>query len=41
LDKAILGYETDPDFYRQSDTTLINDVAQAVGSASSLALLGA
>lgn len=41
LDRAILWYETDPDFYRQSDTTLINDVAQAVGSAASLAVLGA
>ena len=41
LDKAILWYDTDVDFYRQSDTTLINDVAQVVWSSASLALLWA
>lgn len=39
LDKAILWIDTDSKFYRQSDTTLINDVAQTVGSAASLAAL--
>ena len=39
LDRAILWYDTDYDFYRNSDTTLINDVAQTVWSAASLALL--
>lgn len=41
LDKAILWYDTDADFYRKSDSTLINDVAQTVWSAASLALLWA
>lgn len=39
LDRAILWYDTDYDFYRKSDTTLINDVVQTVSSAASLGAL--